>query len=87
MHALADEMTGKGFRCFVFASASMSLLCAAVALLVEFRGSLVGSGGSGHVLQEGIEREDSPHGDGQSKEHVEDIEGEGTLGKKLEVSP
>lgn len=62
----------------------MSLLCAAVALLIEFRGSLGGSGGSDHVLQGRTESEDFLHGDSGSKEH--EVDGEGGLSKRLEVS-
>ncbi|KAK7709824.1 hypothetical protein SLS64_006066 [Diaporthe eres] len=85
--ALGITAEGKGFRCFVFASSSMSLLCAAVALLVEFRASLSGSGGSGHVLQGRIEGGDVLHDDSESKEDGVNREGEGGLGKRLDVSP
>lgn len=64
----------------------MSLLCAAAALLIEFRGSLCGSGGSDHVLQGRTESEDLLHGDSGSKEHEVNIDGEGGLSKRLEVS-
>lgn len=64
----------------------MSLLCAAVALLVEFRRSLVGPDGSGDVVQGGVELEDAPNSNDQSKEHIQNIEGEEALAKRLEVS-
>lgn len=80
------KRTGKGFRCFVFASSSMSLLCAAIALLVEFQGSLRDSGGSGHVSQGAIEREDGHRGDAESREHGVNLDGEDGLGKRVDVS-
>jgi len=65
----------------------MSLLCAAIALLVEFQGSLRDSGGSSHVSQGVIEREDASRGDGESREQGVNIEGEEALGKSVNVSP
>lgn len=64
----------------------MSLLCAAIALLVEFQGSLRDSGGSGHVLQGAIEREDGHCGDAESREHGINVEGEEGPGKRADVS-
>lgn len=63
----------------------MSLLCAAIALLVEFQGSLRESVGSGHVSQGAIERGNEHRGD-DSREHGVNIEDEEGLGKRIDVS-
>lgn len=65
----------------------MSLLCAAVALLIEFRGSLGGLGGSDQGLQRRTESEDVLHGEGGSKDDEVNVDGERGLNKRLDVSP
>ncbi|KAJ0118720.1 major facilitator superfamily domain-containing protein [Diaporthe amygdali] len=80
--ALGITAEGKRFRCFVFASASMSLLLAGVALLVGFWGSLGRSDGASCGLQREVE-----HAGGElAGEHGVNIgEGEASLSKRLDV--
>ncbi|KAG8161255.1 hypothetical protein KVR01_009519 [Diaporthe batatas] len=81
--ALGITAEGKGFRCFVFASSSMSLLCAAIALLVEFQGSLRESGGC--VSQGVSEHGDVDGGNVEPRDEV-DKQGEEGLEKTVDVS-
>lgn len=80
--------TGKRFRCYVFASASISLLLAAVALLVGFWDSPGRSDGAGYILQRGSEHEEAINVQSESKgDHgVQVREGEWILSKRLDVS-
>ncbi|POS75463.1 major facilitator superfamily transporter [Diaporthe helianthi] len=75
---------GKGFRCFVFASSAMSLLCAAIALLVELQGSLRGSDEC--VSQRVVERGHASREDVEFKEDEVDKQGEEGLAKGVDVS-
>lgn len=62
----------------------MSLLCAAIALLVEFQPSLGESDGS--VSQVAVGRGDASPGEVESREHEMDKQGEESLEKRASVS-
>ncbi|KAL1870194.1 hypothetical protein Daus18300_005258 [Diaporthe australafricana] len=86
--ALGITAEGKRFRCYVFASASISLLLAAVALLIGFWECPGRPDGAGYILQRGFERGEAANVESESRgdPEVHIREGEGILCKGPDVS-